>query len=91
VHADRDGGAVLLLGRGLAGRWELAFEVDPDRRDRGLGRTLATAARHLVPAGEPLFAQVTPGNVASVRALLAAGYTPIASEVLLPGHHEDDP
>jgi GNAT superfamily N-acetyltransferase len=83
VLADPEGSAVVLLGRGLAGRWEVAFEVDPDRRDRGLGRALATAARHLVPQGEPLFAQVTPGNVASVRVLLAAGYRPIASEVLL--------
>jgi GNAT superfamily N-acetyltransferase len=91
VFADRDGGGVLLLGRGLAGRWEVAFEVEPDRRDRGLGRALAIAARHLVPRDQPLFAQVTPGNVASVRVLLAAGYAPIASEVLLFSSHENDP
>ena len=88
VFADRNGGAMLLLGRGLAGRWEIAFEVVPDRRGHGLGRALATAARHLNPRDEPLFAQVTPGNVASVRALLAAGYAPVASEVLLSGSHE---
>ncbi len=88
VFADRNGGAMLLLGRGLAGRWEIAFEVEPDRRGHGLGRALATAARHLNPRDEPLFAQVTPGNVASVRALLAAGYAPVASEVLLSGSHE---
>ncbi|HEX8860252.1 MAG TPA: GNAT family N-acetyltransferase [Actinomycetes bacterium] len=82
VLGDRDGGGLLVLGRGLAGRWEVAFEVEPEHRGRGLGRALATAARHLVPAGEPLFAQVTPGNVASVRALLGAGYTPVGSEVL---------
>jgi hypothetical protein len=29
-----------------------------------------------------LFAQVSPGNTASVRAFLAAGYQPICSEVL---------
>ncbi len=91
VFADRDGGGVLLLGRGLAGRWEVAFEVERDRRDRGLGRALAIAARHLVPRDQPLFAQVTPGNVASVRVLLAAGYAPIASEVLLFSSHENDP
>ncbi len=84
VLADPAGSAVLALGRGLAGRWEVAFEVDPERRGRGLGRALATAARHLVPPDEPLFAQVSPGNAASLRALLAAGYTPIGSEVLFP-------
>ena len=82
VLGDRDGGGLLVLGRGLAGRWEVAFEVEPERRGRGLGRALARSARHLVPAGEPLFAQVSPGNVASVRALLAAGYAPVGSEVL---------
>src|SRR6266545_2152031 len=64
VLAERDGGGLLLLGRGLVG-------------------ALAPTARHLVPQGEALFAQVTPANVASVRALLAAGYSPVASEVLL--------
>jgi GNAT superfamily N-acetyltransferase len=87
VFADRKGAGVVLLGRGLAGRWEVAFEVEPDHRGRGLGTRLAIAARHLVPPDTSLFAQVTPGNVASVRALLAAGYTPVASEVLLADHH----
>jgi GNAT superfamily N-acetyltransferase len=91
VFTDRDGGGMLLLGRGLAGRWEVAFEVEPDRRDTGLGRALAAAARHLAPPDQPLFAQVTPGNVASVRVLLAAGYQPVASEVLLTASEEIDP
>jgi GNAT superfamily N-acetyltransferase len=91
VFASRDGGGMLLLGRGLAGRCEVAFEVEPGHRGRGLGRALATAARHLAPPAEPLFAQVTPGNVASVRALLAAGYAPLASEVLLTSFHATDP
>jgi GNAT superfamily N-acetyltransferase len=64
---DADGLGVLVLGRGLAGRREVAFEVDPAARNRGLGRLLITAARHLTPPGEPLFAQVAPGNVASLR------------------------
>jgi hypothetical protein len=52
------------------------------RTAQGLGRALALAARHLVPAGEPVFAQVSPGNAASLRAILAAGYRPLGSEVL---------
>lgn len=76
-------GGLVLLGRGLAGRWEVAVEVDPAHRGRGLGRTLARAARHLVPAGEPLWAQIAPGNAASVRAFLAAGFLPVGAEALL--------
>jgi GNAT superfamily N-acetyltransferase len=75
-------GAVLVVGRGLAGRWEVSLEVDPARRGRGLGRALMAAAPALVPAGEPLWAQVSPANVASLRAFLAAGYRPAGGEVL---------
>ncbi|HUJ05671.1 MAG TPA: GNAT family N-acetyltransferase [Streptosporangiaceae bacterium] len=83
VRAWRADGGVLLLGRGVAGRWETAVEVDPDCRGRGLGRALARAARHLVPGGEPLWAQVAPANAASVRAFLAAGFVPVGAEALL--------
>jgi hypothetical protein len=41
-----------------------------------------SAARGLVPAGEPLWAQVAPGNAASMRSTLAAGFVPVAAEVL---------
>jgi hypothetical protein len=75
---DRDG--VLILGRGLAGRMEASFEVDSASRSRGMGRALALAARSMIPEGEPLFVQVTPGNAASLRAVLAAGYRPIGGE-----------
>lgn len=75
----------VLVGRGLAGRWETAFEVEPTARGRGLGRRLAGAAAGLVPPGEPVWAQVSPGHAASLRAVLAAGYRPVCAEVLLPG------
>lgn len=83
VYADPSGAGVVMIGRGLAGRLEMSFEVAPAARGRGLGRALAAAARALVPAGEPLFAQCSPGNAGSLRALLAAGYTPIGAECLL--------
>ena len=80
---DRD--AVLMLGRGLAGRWEVSFEVDPAARGAGLGRLLATASRHLVPDAAPVFIQIAPGNVPSLRAILGVGgWTPIGGEVLYP-------
>jgi GNAT superfamily N-acetyltransferase len=83
VRAWETENGVVLLGRGVAGRWETAIEVDPDQRGRGLGRMLATAARHLVPQGETLWAQVAPANGASVRAFLAAGFIPVGAEILL--------
>lgn len=83
VWETESGRGVLIVGRGLAGRWEVAVEVDPQARDRGLGRTLALAARHLVPEERPVWAQIAPGNAASVRAFLAAGYEPVGAEALL--------
>jgi hypothetical protein len=83
VWETESGRGVLILGRGLAGRWEVAVEVEPAARDRGLGRTLALSGRHLVPEERPVWAQIAPGNAASVRAFLAAGYEPIGAEALL--------
>ncbi|MFD8591024.1 GNAT family N-acetyltransferase [Streptomyces sp. NPDC059637] len=76
-------GGVVVLGRGVAGRWETAIEVDEEARHRGLGRALATAARHLVPAGEPVWSQQAAGNARSVRAFQAAGFRPVGAEALL--------
>ncbi|MFD7257636.1 GNAT family N-acetyltransferase [Streptomyces sp. NPDC059874] len=76
-------GGVLVLGRGVAGRWEAAIEVDEGVRDRGLGRELAVAARHLVPAGAPVWSQQATGNARSIRVFQAAGYRPIGAESLM--------
>jgi len=85
VYELPHGHGSLIVGRGLSGRWEAAFEVDPDQRGRGLGRGLVRSALRIVPEGEPVFVQVAPGNVSSVRAVLAAGgFSPIGAEVLFP-------
>lgn len=85
VYELPDRAGLLVVGRGLAGRWEAAFEVDPAHRGQGWGRRLVRAVRRLVPVGEPVFLQVAPGNVSSTRAVLAAGgFVPIGAEVLLP-------
>ncbi|MDX3073897.1 GNAT family N-acetyltransferase [Streptomyces sp. NPDC088354] len=81
-------GGTVLIGRGVAGRWEMAVEVEPAARGAGLGRRLALEARRLVPDGGTLWAQIAPGNAASVRALLAAGFTPIGAEALLVPAHD---
>ena len=80
VWATPDG--VLILGRGLCGRWEAAVEVFETARNHGHGRALAVAARHLVPEDRPLWVRIAPGNASSLRAFLAAGYQPVGSEVL---------
>ncbi|MER6198339.1 GNAT family N-acetyltransferase [Streptomyces sp. NPDC001586] len=78
-------GGVLVLGRGVGGRWETAIEVDEGARHRGLGRELARAARHLVPDGQPVWSQQATGNARSIRAFQAAGYRPVGAESLLLG------
>jgi GNAT superfamily N-acetyltransferase len=83
-------GGLIALGRGLAGRWEVAIEVEDAYQNRGLGRALAAAARRVVPEDRGLWAQIAPGNAASVRAFLAAGYVPVGQEALLVTHGPGD-
>jgi GNAT superfamily N-acetyltransferase len=78
--ADRQG--VVVLGRGITRRWEVAYEVEPGARGVGLGRALAAAAVRLLPQGTPVWAQVAPGNAASVRAMIGAGFVPVGAEIL---------
>lgn len=82
VHGDERG--LITLADGLAGRRELSIELHHAQGGgRGRGRSLLADALSLVPAGEPVFAAVSPGNARSLRAFLACGFTPIGSEVLL--------
>ncbi|MFD5596704.1 GNAT family N-acetyltransferase [Streptomyces griseorubiginosus] len=81
IRAWTADGGVLVTGRGVGGRLEVSVEVDEAVRQRGLGRVLVSAARHLV--GEPLWAQVSPGNARSLRAFQAAGYRPVGAEAVL--------
>lgn len=85
VRVFGDDRGLVTLARGLAGRTELSVEVVPDRQGRGVGRSLVRDALGLVPRGEPVFAAVSPGNARSLRALLACGFSPLGSEVLLLG------
>jgi len=82
LYQTEDGCGVVAVGRGIGGRWEAGFEVDLRARGRGLGRRLAAAAVSLIPEGQSLFLQVAAGNVASLRAVLAAGFVPIGAEIL---------
>ena len=82
VWTTPDGAALLTLGRGVGGRWEASVEVDPAAQGRGLGTALVAAVPGLVPGGAPVWAQVAPANLASLRAFLAAGWRPVCAEVL---------
>jgi hypothetical protein len=82
VYGDDRG--LLTLGRGLADRLELSVELHHDtRRGDGAGRALIRAGLAVAPPGEMVWAQVSPGNAASLRAFLACGFVPIGGEVLL--------
>jgi GNAT superfamily N-acetyltransferase len=76
---EGDDETVLTLATGIGGLAELSFQVAPSRRGTGLGTALARAARGLVPAGIPVAACVSPANVPSLWALLAAGFDPVGS------------
>lgn len=80
VFGDERG--LVTLADGLAGRRELSIELT-GKLGAGAGRALLADALSLVRADEPVFAAVSPGNARSVRSFLAAGFTPIGSEVVI--------
>ena len=69
---------VAILARGVGGLRELSFEVDPTQRG-GAGTAIVRDALDTVPAGELVVAAVAPGNAASLRTVLSAGFTPVGS------------
>jgi GNAT superfamily N-acetyltransferase len=82
VRVFEGDGAVVTFGRGLAGRAEVSIEVDRAARGRGVARRALVEARRLVGPDGVVFAQIAPGNAASLRAFLRAGFEPIGSEAL---------
>jgi hypothetical protein len=82
VYETTDGAGVVVLGRGITNRWEVAYEVDAAARDANLGRALVLSAVRTLPHGTPVWAQVAPANAASVRSVLAAGFRPVGAEIL---------
>lgn len=80
VYGDETG--VVTIGRGLVDRLEVSVELVGDQ-PRGTGRRLITDALALIDHGEVVFAQVAPGNAASLRAFLRCGFVPIGAERLL--------
>jgi len=78
-YPDRSRSALVTVSRGIAGLTELSFEIEPERRGQRGGARLAADALGALPEGRLAVAAAAPGNAASVRALLAAGFVPLGS------------
>lgn len=83
VQVLGDERGVVTLGRGLAGRWELSVELTGAAAGSGAGRALIEAGLAVAGPQRLVWAQVAPGNAASLRAFLAAGFVPVGGEVLI--------
>lgn len=82
------GTSLVTLARGLGGLTEVSVELDPHERGRDRGMALFTAARAAAADGEDVVASVAPGNTASLRAALRAGFVPLGSvQLLRPSSH----
>jgi hypothetical protein len=88
VRVHGDGTGLVTIGRGLVGRLEMSVEV-VGAPPPGAGRRLISESLGLVRRGDVVFAQVAPGNAASLRAFLSCGFTPIGAEILLAPQRTD--
>lgn len=78
VYGRPDGDDVIVtMSHGVAGLHEMSYELQA--KGVGGGSQLAAEALTLVPEGSVVLASVAPGNAASLRALLRAGFEPIGS------------
>lgn len=78
-YPDLRRSAVAVFSRGLAGLTEIGFELEPERRGAGGGAELIRDALSSLPLGQLVVAAVAPGNAASLRAAMTAGFSPIGS------------
>jgi hypothetical protein len=83
VRVVGDERGFVTIGRGLVDRLEVSIELTGAEHGRGAGRALLSAAVDAIGDDELVFAQVAPGNAASLRSFLACGFVPIGSEVLI--------
>jgi hypothetical protein len=80
---DESSRSLATISRGIAGLFEVSVEVDAAERGRGEGTAMIRAALAAIPRGEPVIAAVAPGNAASLRAFLGAGFAVLGSVQLL--------
>lgn len=83
-YTSISGNGTISIGVGPAGRHDLYVEVDhdstnsPGRTSRELMRT----AKTLIPVGSGLFGSAQLHDIRVLRSVIAAGFTPVALEVL---------
>jgi GNAT superfamily N-acetyltransferase len=87
---DRSDGSLATLSRGVGGLTEISVELAPEQRGQGRGSALVRSALAAVAVTTPdavVVAAVAPGNVASLRAFLAAGFEVVGSmQLVRPGN-----
>jgi hypothetical protein len=81
-YPDLGRSALAVVSRGLGGLTELSFELELQRRGTGSGAILISDAMSTIPAGQLVIAAIAPGNAASLRAALTAGFVPLGSTQL---------
>jgi hypothetical protein len=83
IYRPADESAVVVLGHGLAGRLEMSIELAAGRRGSGQGEELAAIALAQAGPDSTVFAQVSPGNAAALRAATRGGFQPVCAEYLV--------
>ncbi len=79
VFGLAEGTSLVVVARGIGGLVELSFEVESGARGSDVGRRMIAATLGRIPQGKPVVATCAPGNAASLRCLLAAGFVPAGS------------
>jgi hypothetical protein len=77
--ADGSNGAVATISRGIGGLTEISVELDDAGRGRGGGAALVGSTVAAVSGADVVVAAVAPGNAASLRAFLRAGFVVVGS------------
>ena len=70
---------IAVISTGIGGLTEISFELEPGHRGSGAGGGLVRDALGTIRDSDIAVAAVAPGNTASVRALLTAGFMPAGS------------
>ena len=83
---DRSDSSLATVSRGVGGLTEVSVELAAEQRGRGRGSGLVRSALATVAIAQPgvlVVAAVAPGNVASLRAFLAADFEVVGSMQLI--------